>query len=124
MAKHEYRNDTQLVLMGNVRVAKWRNELRHLELSLPVATALLAKVPAEENELGLSGADLIDLAHGRGEITNYVKLSGAASKVRRTFTALTRVAWEHDVPSSVDEVEPLDGDEYFDSFMTAYPVGN
>ena len=122
MPVHEYRADTQIVLMGRVRVADWRNELRHLELSLAVADSLLAKLAPEDNELGLGATELLDLLPGQGEIADYVKLSDAGQKVNRTLTALTKIAWEHDVPSSVDEVERAEGDEYFDSFSAAYTV--
>lgn len=122
MPVHEYRTDTQIVLMGRIRVADWRNELRHMELSLSVADSLLKKLAPEDNELELGAAELLDLLQGQGEIANYVKLSDAGQKVNRTLTVLTRVAWEHDVPSSVDEIERADGDEYFDSFSAAYTV--
>jgi hypothetical protein len=122
MTMHEYREDTRIVLMGKVRVADWRTELRHFELSLEVAEALLQKLPVEDNELKLGGRDVLDLLQGRGEMAVYVKLSGAQEKVTRCLTALTKLAWENEVPFSVDEIERADGDEYFDDFSAAYPV--
>jgi hypothetical protein len=109
--------------MGRIKVADWRNELRHLELSLPVAEALMDKLADEDNALRLNAKELVDLLQGEGEIADYVKLSGSAEKVTRTLTALTKVAWEHEVPFSVDEIERADGDEYFDSFSSVYLVG-
>jgi hypothetical protein len=122
MTAHVYRRNTRLVLMGRIKVADWRNELRHLELSLPVAEGLMAKLADEDNELRLNAKELVDLLQGKGEIADYVKLSASAEKVTRTLTALTKVAWEHEVPFSVDEIERADGDEYFDSFSAAYLV--
>jgi hypothetical protein len=114
MTAHVYRSDTRIVLMGRIKVADWRNELRHLELSLPVAEALMDKLADEDNALRLNAKELVELLQGEGEIADYVK---------RTLTALTKVAWEHEVPFSVDETERADGDEYFDSFSSVYLVG-
>ena len=122
MPVHEYCTDTQIVLMGRIRVADWRNELRHLELSLAVADSLLARLAPEDNELALNATELLNLLQGEGEIANYVKLAEVCPKVNRTLTALTKMAWEYDVPSSVEEVQRADGDEYFDSFSAAYTV--
>lgn len=122
MGVHTYRKETKAVLMGSVKVADWRKELRHFELSPEAADALLKKVPADDNELGLNGSELLELLQGKGEIANYVVLSGAKEKVARTLAAMTKIAWEYDVPYSVDEVEYAKGDEYFDEFSAAYAV--
>ena len=122
MNVHVYQKDTTVVLMGHVKIADWRTELRHFELSLEVADALLQKLPVDENELRLSGKDLLELLQHKGETASYVKLSAAKDKVIRTLTALTKAAWEYEVPFSVDEAKYAEGDEYFEDFSAAYVV--
>ncbi|MDP4300216.1 hypothetical protein [Leptothrix discophora] len=124
MTLHVYQDDTKIVLVSRISVADWRNELRHFELSEETATCLLALLPPEDNELGLSGDQLLGLLRGTNETATFVKMSMAEGKVQRTLTALAKVAWEREAIYSVDETEAAKGDEYFVEYKTVYTVVN
>lgn len=120
MTLHTYLKESKIVLMGWIKIADWRSELRHMELSLPIVESLLATLPPEDNELGLNASQLLDVMERRGPDATYLSISGAKDKLTRTLAALTKAAWEYEAPFSVDEVDDAPGDEYFDAFVAAY----
>ena len=110
-----------IVLVADVVVAHVVRERTRFELSEGFAQKLLAKLDENKNRLDVDVAELKDLLNNTGEISSMVALRGQQADVRELLAALAISAWDHEIPSTVDETEYSGRKEmHFEGFHDAY----
>ena len=91
------------------------------ELSMNEMRALLKVVQPSDNELHVTAEELDDLLSNTGQMSSYVAMADRGSAVKKLVAALSKAAWEDDLPWKLDQAEGYGiGDERFDKCVRAY----
>jgi hypothetical protein len=111
----------RFVFEADIIVPRLELHRQRYEISMEDMRRLLDMVPAADNELHVTAEDLDDLLTNTGEISTYVSMSARQDAVRKLLTALSKVAWENDLPWKLDQAEGYGiGDERFHECVRAY----
>lgn len=100
-----------------------RLELRRqrYELSMNDMRALLQAISAADNELNVTAEEMDDLLTNAGTIATYVETAGRGAAVRKLVDALSKAAWENELPWKLDQAEGYGiEDERFHECVRAY----